>query len=87
MLEMVFLRKTAERRASSDHEKNNMHLVDIMFAKQEQCRIARHVDQQRARPSVVGQAEVKIYATGCDGSSLYTTTSGYKKLLMTVLNV
>lgn len=84
---MVFLRKTPQRRASSDHEKTNMHLVDIMFAKQEQCRIARHVDQQRARPSVVGQAEVKIYATGCDGSSLYTTTSGYKKLLMTVLNV
>lgn len=55
-----------------------MHLVDIMFAKQEQCRIARHVDQQRARPSVIGQADVRIYAIGCDGSSLYTTTSGYK---------
>ena len=78
MLEMVFLRKTAERRASSDDEKNNMHLVDIMFAKQEQCRIARHVDQQRARLSVIGQDEVKINTTGCDGSSLYTTTSGYK---------
>lgn len=74
---MVFLRKTPGRRASSDHEKTNMHLV-IIFAKQEQGRFARHVDQQRARPSVVGQAEVKIYATGCDGSSLYTTTSGYK---------
>ena len=55
-----------------------MHLVDIMFAKQEQCRIARHVDQQRARPSVIGQADVRIYAIGCDGSSLYTTTSDYK---------
>ena len=54
----------------------------MMLTTQEPCRIVRRADQQGTRPSVVCQAEVEKYATGCDGLSPSTTTSGYKNSLM-----
>ena len=54
-----------------------------MSTNQEPCHIVRSADQQGTRPSVVCQAEVKKYATGCDGMSPSTTAPGYKNSLVT----
>jgi len=40
------------------------------------CRIGRRADYQGPRPSVLSQAEVEKFVTGCNGLSPFTTTSG-----------
>ena len=46
-------------------------------------RIVRHARKQGTRPSVTGKAEVEKCATGSDGLSPFSTTSGTRTLNMT----
>ena len=52
----------------------------------ERYHIVRHVGHQGTRPSVTSQAEVAKYATGCDGLSPSSITSGTRNQILTVNN-
>ena len=82
MIEMVSQLKNTGMKPLQEHGKI-LSIFRLMSTNQEPCRIVRRADQQGTRPSIVCQAEVEKYATGCDGLLPSTTTPGYKNSLVT----